>query len=111
MLSPTTIAGKVFRNVAEIESATRVGADKISIMTAIPAASADQAVASPQGKIETWETVYLKSGDTLRVWSARQTDGTKIGVRDGFRYEPADGSAQQWRSTNQQTATLDKCLR
>jgi hypothetical protein len=115
VLSPTAEAGKVFRGAAEIESAALIADDKIRITTTDSVRPVGPDTPTSRTSDETWETVYRKSGDTLRVWSAQRTDGTKIGVRDGFRYEqdgdwkPADGPAKQWHRTDEQTATLQKC--
>jgi hypothetical protein len=107
-MSPSAVSGLVYKSTIAIDSATQLPGGKIKIATTAANDPGDPTT-TPQTNGETWETVYQKTGTSLRVWSARNANGAKIAVRDGYRYElTKDG--KQWSQTNQQTPSLDKCL-
>jgi hypothetical protein len=108
VMSPSAVSGLVYKSAIAIDSAAQLPGGKIKIATTAAVDPSDP-VTTPQTKGETWETVYQKTGTSLRVWSAQNANGSKIAVRDGYRYEPAS-DGKQWRQTNQQTPALDKCL-
>jgi hypothetical protein len=115
VISPTAAAGQVFSSMVTINSAARLGDDGIRITTTSAVELSGPASSTQQTLGETWETVYRKQGTSLRVWSARETNGTKIGARDGYRWGPAsdwkpeNGAVKQWRQTDQETPGLAKC--
>jgi hypothetical protein len=115
VMSPTAVAGQVFGSAVTVNSATRIGDDRIRITTIDAVSLSGPASSTQQTLGETWETVYRKQGTNLRVWSARETGGTKIGARDGYRWEPAsdwkpeNGGVPRWRQTDQETPSLAKC--
>jgi hypothetical protein len=115
VMSPSAVAGLVYKNKIAIDAVTQLSGDKIQITTTAAIQSGDPAT-TLQARGETWETIYQKNGANLRVWSARQANGAKIAVRDGYRYEPdgdstsANGQVSQWRRTSEQTAALQKCV-
>jgi hypothetical protein len=108
VMSPSAVAGLVYKSAIAIDSATQLPGGKIRIATTAAIDPADPTT-TPQSRGETWETVYQKTGTSLRVWSAQNASGSKIAARDGYRYELAS-DGKQWRQTSQQTPSLDKCL-
>jgi len=115
VVSPTAVAGQVFNSVVTIKAATRTADNLIKITTTASVALSGPDSSAQQTRGETWETVYSKQGTGLRVWSARELGGSKIGVSDGYRYapvsdwKPQDGPAARWQRTNEPTPTLAKC--
>ena len=64
---------------------------------------------------EEWESVYVKKGDKLQVWSSQRTDSGKISIQNGEQMMPVaswsedQGPVKQWQSSGQSIPLLERC--
>src|SRR4051794_21255261 len=66
-----TIGGKPFRNSIEIKEANRITEDKIRIVTISSQELQGHAQYVSPVKGEEWETVYMRNGNKLKLWTAQ----------------------------------------
>ena len=113
-LAGTITPGQSLNIETSIESAERVGDDKIKIV------SVQQGVPGQFSKVvwlrqpgERWETVLLKVGPKYKWLSSQQLDGTKIQARDGFQVMPPptryDEMPTTWVTSDKPTPLFERC--
>jgi hypothetical protein len=103
--------GRVFETT--VQSATRIAADKIKLVTTQQQPSGVTLVWWRQPG-ERWEVVLVKAGDKYRTYSAQREDGNKISAKDGFMVMPPSDTKYNEMPTNwirgdKQTPSLEKC--
>jgi len=111
----TTVPGVGKNFETTIESATRIGDDKIkiiSIMLGVPGEINKLAWLRQPG--ERWETVLRKEGGKYWFVSTQTEDGKKVIVKDGFMYRPPPGTKpdeipSKWERSDKQYPVFEKC--
>ena len=107
--------GKSYESI--VESAVRIAADKIKIISIMQGAPGDiNKLAWLRQPGDRWETVLTKDGnDKFRFVSSQSEDGRKIAARDGLVYLPPPGTKPDeipanWERSDRAYPTFERCL-
>jgi hypothetical protein len=109
--TPTTGQGRVFETT--IDSAIRIGDDKIKLITTQQQPSGVTLVWWRQPG-ERWEVVLIKVGNKYRTYSAQREDGMKVAAKEGFIVMPPSDTKYNempttWVRGDKETPSLEKC--
>jgi hypothetical protein len=109
--TPTPGLGRVFETT--IDSAARIAADKIKLITTQQQPSGVTLTWWRQPG-ERWEIVLIKAGNKYRTYSAQREDGQKISAKDGFTVMPPSDTKYNemptsWIRGDKETALFEKC--
>jgi hypothetical protein len=114
--SQTNTPGQVRKIISPIESAQRVTEDKIKLVTLGTEDLKGRVQYLLPVRDEKWDTIYIREGNKLRVWSFKRSDGMKVRIDNGKIYEPEPswkpehGAVQRWVQSNSEVNDLEKCL-